>query len=48
MKNSFTYFSKSIPNAAHPIYDGKDLFEFANFRFYSYYGYSAGGLASNV
>ncbi len=48
MKNAFTYFSKSIPHAAHPVYEGEDLFEFANFRFYACYGFSAGGLASDI
>ena len=48
MKNSFTYFSKTLKNIAHPMYNGEDLLEQSNYRFYYNLAFSAGCISSNL
>jgi len=48
MKNTYAYFSKSIPNSAHPMYDKQDLYEYVNYKYYKNYGFSAGSISSNI
>lgn len=48
MKNSYTYFSKTIKNIAHPMFNGEDLLEQLNYRFYYNLAYSAGSISSNL
>ncbi len=48
MKNSYTYFSKKMKNIAHPMYNGEDLLEQLNYRFYYNLAFSAGCISSNV
>ncbi|WP_405377947.1 serine hydrolase domain-containing protein [Nonlabens sp. Asnod3-A02] len=48
MNNSYGYYSPSIKNAAHPMFEGVD---YANYVFYNFYkdvAYSAGGIASTL
>lgn len=48
MINSYSYFSKTIPDAVHPMYEGRDLFDLLNFRFFRYYNFSAGCISSTL
>jgi len=48
MKNSYTYFSKTLKNIAHPMYNGEDLLEILNYRFYHDLAFSAGCISSNL
>lgn len=48
MKNTYAYFSKAIPNTAHPMYEGEDLIEYCSFHFYKNYSFSAGGISSTM
>ena len=48
MKNSYTYFSKTLKNIAHPMYNGEDLLEQLNYRFYYNLAFSAGCISSNL
>lgn len=48
MKNSYTYFSKTLKNIAHPMYNGEDLLEQLNYRFYYNLAFSAGCVSSNL
>ena len=48
MTNSYAYFSKNLPNTAHPMYNGQDLNKFINFKFYKDFCFSAGAIASTI
>lgn len=48
MKNTYAYFSKAIPNTAHPMYYGEDMNEYCSFHFYQNYSFSAGGISSTM
>lgn len=47
MKNSYAYYSKTIKNIAHPIYNNEDLSDIGFFQFYKNFSFSAGGISSN-
>lgn len=48
MKSSYPYFSKSIKDIAHPMYEGEDWFDDLNLYFYKNFCFSAGGIASTL
>lgn len=48
MEHSYAYFSKSIPNVAHPFFKGEDLFPYVNFRFYLFNNFSTGSISSTL
>lgn len=48
MKNSYAYYSKKLPNTAHPVFDGEDLNEKVSFHYYKNYAFAAGGISSTL
>mgnify|MGYP003610941353 CR=1 FL=1 len=48
MKNSYTYFSKTLKNIAHPMFNGEDLIKQVNYKFYYNLAFSAGCISSNL
>jgi len=48
MKNSYGYFSKSLDNIAHPIFEGQDLMPYMFYHYFKNYSFSAGGIASTI
>lgn len=48
MVQSYPYYSPAITNAAHPMFDGVDYTDQINYKYYQYYCYAAGGIASTL
>lgn len=48
MTNSYSYYSKNIKNVAHPMFKGDDLSDTVFFRYYQNFGFSAGGISSDL
>ena len=48
MNNSYAYYSPSIENVAHPMFDGIDYSDEIFYNFYRNLSFSAGGIASTL
>jgi len=48
MNNSYGYYSPTIKNSAHPMFDGYDYKEGTFYHMYKHYSFSAGGIASTL
>lgn len=46
MKNSYAYFSRSIKNIAHAIFNGEDATDSLSFNYFRNCSFSAGGISS--
>jgi len=48
MENTYAFLPSENQNLAHPMYNKQDLLEFATYKFYYNYGFSAGCVFSNI
>lgn len=48
MNNTYSFYSSSIKNSAHPIFNNEDYSEFVYFKYYQTYSFSAGAISSNL
>ncbi len=48
MENTYAFLPIENQNLAHPMYNKQDLLEFATYKFYYNYGFSAGCVFSNI